>query len=211
MSAWDRGINWHLERVTAPTEEPLELEFVRDLHLRVTNGTAEDAYISHLITAAREECERFTQRAIPLQSWALVLDRFPCREIVIPRPPLVEISAITYVDVDGAEQTLDDSGYRLIRPTGPTAKQAVLLPPIDETWPSTQSGHAEAVRIEFDCGYVIPGSPIELDVPADLQHGMLLMIGELYKQRSDSVIGIGTTINAAAQTARLKWWGYRVF
>jgi uncharacterized phiE125 gp8 family phage protein len=209
--SWDAGICWHLEQVTPPEEEPLTVAFVRDKHLRVTNGSVEDDYIGRLIRSARRECERFTRRALPTQTWALVASGFPCRQFEIPRPPLQTIDSITYIDVDGAEQTLDPALYQVSAPQGPTARRGRVAPSFGQSWPATRSQTLEAVTVTFTAGYVDNASPPRPEVPEDLTTGMLLAIGEAYKQRTESVVGVGTTTNPAYRTARSYWWGYRVF
>jgi uncharacterized phiE125 gp8 family phage protein len=211
VSAWYPGLRAHLELVTAPTAEPLALANVRDNHLRVTNGTAEDAYIEALIKVSRRRAERVTRRALPTQTWRLVLDRFPCeRELLLPLPPLQEVVSVDYLDEDGERQTWGGSPlpYDVAIPSGPTAGRARIAPVYDTTWPDhrVQLG---SVRVTFTCGYADAGSPALPDVPEDITHGMLLMIGELYKQRSESVHAFNQ--NPALVRARDLWLAYQVY
>lgn len=208
---WDRGVQWYTDLVAAPTVATLDTAFVRDSHLRTTNGDIEDAYIERLIAASTRMGERATRRAWMEQTRALVMDRFPCGGIELPWPPLLEVLSIVYVDADGTEQTLDPSLYQVMSPSGPTCRKGVVAPVPDQVWPTTQSGALEAVTVEYKAGYVRTSvSPHEGEVPADLLHGQLLVIGEMYKQRSESVIGFGVSINPAYRTARDIWREYRV-
>ena len=211
MNAWYPDLRWHLELVTAPTTEPLTLANVRDNHLRVTNGTAEDDYIETLIRVARRRAERVTRRALATQTWRMVLDRFPCeRELLLPLPPLQEVVSIDYLDEDGVRTTWGGSPlpYDVTIPSGPTAGRARVAPVYDTTWPDHRR-QLGSVRIQFTCGYADAGSPALPDVPEDIAHGMLLMVGELYKQRSISVHAFAQ--NPALITARELWLGYRVY
>lgn len=205
-----RDVAWHLELVTPPAAEPLELAFVRDYHLRSPNGTAEDVYLERLIRAARVMAERTTRRALIDQRWDLLIDnRFPCGEILLPRPPLIEVEAITYVDGDAVEQTLAPEAYQVTRPTGPQAGRGRIRPVFGTSWPTTRAD-ADVVRVTYRAGYLDETvSPAEANVPEDLVQGMLLVIGEFYKQRSESVHTMGQ--NPAVIRARDLWLGYRVY
>ena len=208
MRAWDDGVRWHLEQVEAPTADELDLSFVRDQHLRVSNGSIEDLYIDGLMRTSRRMAERTTRRAHYTQSWMLVMDRFPCGEIVLPMPPLQSITSIVYIDEDGAEQALAGSPleYQVSAPSGAKAKKGRVAPLVDAVWPTTKAGLLEAVWVTFVCGY-----PTVEDVPEDITHGRLLMIAEMYKQRSESAIGNGVTVTPAVLRAMDLWKGYRAY
>jgi uncharacterized phiE125 gp8 family phage protein len=211
-NAWDDGVVSRIDLVTAPTEEPIDVEFVRDQHLRVTNGSAEDAFIARAIRTARRMGEAYTQRSWMPQRRALVMDRFPVCEIHLGWPPVIEVESITYLDADGAPQTLEGSPfpYETSLPTGPKAGRGRVSPSYGMVWPTTRLQMA-AVTVTYRAGYVDGGSPETADVPDDLVQGMLLVIGEMYKQRSESVMGSGITVNPAIQRARDLWVPYRVF
>ena len=137
-----RDASYSLELVTGPESEPLEGDFVRDQHLRVASGSAEDDYIEHLIKAARRMAERITRRALMTQTWSMSMERFPaCGEIVIPRPPLQSVESIVYLDENGVEQTWGGSPlpYDVTTPSGPSAKYGRIRPAYDEVWPTTRS------------------------------------------------------------------------
>src|SRR5690606_23947827 len=88
-------------RTTDPASEPLTLEEAK-AHLKV-EVAADDAYITALITAARMTLEEWTGRAFIEQVWEARLDAFPCGDapIVLPRPPLIAVSLISYIDPNG--------------------------------------------------------------------------------------------------------------
>lgn len=217
MRPWDEGVRWHIEQVTAPdvaNEDSLSLAFVRDDHLRAVNGDAEDDFIRRLLKTSYRMAERATWRAHLQQTWAMVLDRFPCGDIVLPKPPLRSVTSITYTDDDGIEQELLGSPagleFQVSTPDGPKAPKGRIRPLYDETWPSTRRV-LDAVRIEFVCGYPLVGTYSIADVPEDIDHGRLLVIGDMYKQRSESVIGFGVSVNPAIVRARDLWAGYRAW
>jgi uncharacterized phiE125 gp8 family phage protein len=203
-------MRWHLEQVEKPDAslDPLVLASVRADHLRVTN-TAENDYIAGLIRTSDRMAERTTRRAHLTQTWALVLSRFPygCDPLLMPRPPLQAIESITYIDADGAEQTWSSALYEVSSPSGPEAGFGSVAPAYDEIWPVTRFGIQDAVTVTFRAGYPEIGSPATCDVPEDITHGRLLVIAEMYKQRSESM----ASLSPAMIRARDLWMGYRVY
>lgn len=208
---WDDGVCWYLEQVTAPdpADDPLTVAIVRDDHLRAANGSLEDDYIQRLMTASLRAAERGTWRDLLPTTNRLVLDRFPCWEIEFPRPPFQGITGITYIDVDGVEQSLTPANVEQRMPVGPQAAKGSIWPLYGEQWPGTRC-QRDAVRITFESGYpLIGGSPGVADIPEDITTGRLLMIGELYKQRSESVHAFNQ--NPALIRAKDLWLGYRAY
>lgn len=204
------GVRWRVDQVTPPTEQGLPLAFVRDDHLKVVNGTVEDAYIQHLMFAALRACERWSWRSIILQTWRLVANAVPSDgRILLPRPPVI---AVTEVERDGV--VLDASAYEVSIPRGPSAGFGIVrftaAAPIQRAPPEppAELPGIEPIRITYTAGYVT-GPPPEGEIPGDLQHAMLLVIGELYKRRTLSVEGT-STIPAVIQ-ARDICLGYRPY
>lgn len=211
--SWDTGVRWYLTQSSAqaanPEQDPLALDVIRDQHLRVTNGSVEDEYLEHLRTVSLEEAERVTRRALLPQTWVLHLDRFPCGPIVLPKPPLIGVTSIAYVDENGDAQSLDSSPtwWRVEQPSGPVASKARIFPAYDEVWPSVRPGPG-AVTVTFEAGYVTDGSPAVALVPTPITHGRLVFIAELYKQRSESV---RTALAMSARAADRFWRRYTVY
>lgn len=211
--AWDDGISWHTELVTAPSDEALTVALAQRF-LRDPNGEAENSLFAIWCAAARRLCERRTQRAIGRQSWVLSLSAFPWGAIRIPKPPLVEVTGITYTDAAGDEATLAASPaeFQTVLPAGPSAQPATVYTLVNESWP-TPMEQPDAVRVAFTCGYTAPGSgdaSAETDVPDDIMAGLLLVVGELYKQRSESFTDAARTVTPAVLRAYDLWDGYRV-
>lgn len=205
---WDDGIAWHTEQVTAASDEAISVALAQKF-TRDPNGEVEAELFRIWAGAARRMAERHTQRAIGSQSWTLVLSAFPWDYIRVPMPPLVEVTDIVYVDADGDEQTMAASPeeFQVIAPSGPQAQCARIYPLYGESWPATRD-QPDAVRVHFTCGYTI-GEAVETDVPDDIVSGMLLVLGEFYKQRSESV-QLPNNTSALIRAADL-WQGYRVY
>lgn len=214
-SRWDEGVTWHLEQEVEEEPDfaldPLTVAFVRDQHLRTSNGDAEDDYIAHLMRASLRIGQNATARSWIPQGWTLVADRFPSSEFLMPMPPLLSVESIDYIDENGDPHTLTGSPAQFLvsAPSGPKAKYGRLTPLVDESWPGarTQDG---AVRVHFQAGYrLTAGSPQVAGIPDDLTEGRLLLIGEMYKQRSESVHAFNQ--NPALIRARSLFTPYKVY
>jgi uncharacterized phiE125 gp8 family phage protein len=187
--SWDCGISWFTRRTVAPVDFPVSVSFLRDLHVRAVNGGVEDEFFRATLAAATQAAEHDTQRALMPQTWEQVMSGFPTSGyIVLERPPLVEITSVAYYDEDNAAQTLAGSPaeYRIV-PSGAYSK-AQILPLAGETFPTTYA-RPDAVTITYECGYEDTTDP-EL---VHIGHGIALMVGELYKQRTLSVQSVRNT------------------
>lgn len=207
---WDDGIRWHLERIEKPdmSRDALITDFLRDDHLRAAAGTVEDDWIERAWLVTYQRAEKVTRRPLIPQTWALVMDRFPCREIVIPKSPLLAVASIDYVDPDGVLQTLGGSpaSFNVQAPSGDNPPKGTIVPLYGETWPSMRTV-PDAVTVTFTCGYPLVDNIA--DVPADITHARLLLLGELYKQRSLSVHAFNQ--NPAIVQADAIWREYRSY
>jgi uncharacterized phiE125 gp8 family phage protein len=215
---WDDGIRWHLEQVEAPdvaNDDTLSLAVVRDDHLRGANGTAEDDYLRRLLKVTYAMAERHTWRAHLQQTWDLVLSGFPTvaawgYRIEFPKPPLQEVTSIIYIDGSGDEQELlsSPSDVQIVKPSGPKAAKGYITPLYGASWPSVLSSTPEAIRIRFVAGYPLnDDSPASAMVPEDIDQGRLLVIGEMYKTRSESAIGTSPALHLAKDL----WREYRAW
>lgn len=164
-----------LKLVTKPATEPLTLDEVKD-HLRIelTDAT-EDALISRLIVASRRRAENFLWRAIMKQTWDYFLDDFPgsAGTILLPLPPLQSVTTVKYIDLDGNQQTLATTLWKVDAVSEP----ARLVPAFEETWPSSRE-EVNAVEIRFVAGYTDIG-----EVPEEVKSGMKMMAASWYENR----------------------------
>jgi len=164
--------------VTKPTVRPLLLEQVKD-HLHIT-ADSELAYLDQLISLATGWVETFTGRALITQTWDLVMDYFPA-EIRVPMSKLQSVTSITYTDTAGVSQTLLSSLYQ-VDATGDWPGR--IRPAYGQSWPSTRA-EMNAVTVRFIAGF---GGSWN-DVPDEIRQGMLILIGDMYSRREDTVIG----------------------
>lgn len=175
-----------LTLITAPTVEPLSLVEAK-AHLRVVDDD-DDELIALYIQAARsfvDGKDGFLGRCLVTQTWQLTLDEFPLDEIKIPLPPLQGIVSISYFNPQGNITTMAQGDYYV-----DTDSEPGWVVPLT-TWP-TPLAAINAVQIQFIAGYAPnENSPADLtaNVPAQVKQGMLLMIGAMYDQREDFVVG----------------------
>lgn len=203
--AWDEGISWYRTIVSRPDDPPIDDALVC-AHLNIAAIPADRVdYLKTLVNTAWGEAERVTQRALTRQQATLSLSGFPSgNAIEFPSPPFVSLDGVDYLDEDGATQVWGGSpaawqvqGIGALRQRGRLA----LVP--SGSWPSVGSGYVSPVVITYTCGYAYG------EVPSEIIHGMLLMIGELYKLRTETVQGVSST--QAYVTARALWEGWRSY
>lgn len=177
-----------LTLVAPPAEEPISRVEAK-AHLRLEH-TADDDLVGALVVAARQYCEAFTGRALVAQTWKLTLPAFEeC--IALPKPPILSVESVKYLDADGVERTISADEYMVVS----DQYSAALSPDYGQSWPAARL-QQDAVRITFTAGYGGPG-----DVPQVLKQGMLLHLAQLYENRE----GAG----ALPQAVPVLYWPYR--
>lgn len=177
----------YVKRVTVTGAEPVTLERAM-LHCRV-DGFGEspphedEALISALIPVAREHVEDYTGRALALSTWE---QRADCLADVLPLRvrPVASVESVTYIDVDGVEQTLDAALWRFDdNPAAPCVRRVW-----GATYPLTR-GEADAVRIHYTAGPTDGESPNPHPLPRPLYQAVLLILGDLYENRESTLTG----------------------
>lgn len=164
--------------VTAPAQEPLTLAEVKE-HLQYT-AADQDAYITRLISFARDYCEGHTKRAIASQTREATYDYFP--DTIKLRPNVTSVTSVTYLDADGVSRVLSPLDYLLDNAAGSSAHWCLLMP--GKAWPATQSGRANAVVVRYVAGYAS-----QQDIPMALKQWMLLQIGNMFANRESVITG----------------------
>lgn len=162
---------------TAAASEPITLAQLK-AQCRVDTSD-DDAVLTLAIAAARAKAENYTGTAIISQIWEQTLDAFPEAEIELLKPPVTTINAVTYIDANGAAQTLSSDAYALDASTFP----GWLLPAYDTSWPDTRD-QANAVTIRYTTGYADAAA-----VPGDMRAWLLMTAAFIYAQREVMVLG----------------------
>jgi len=168
-------------QITGPAAEPLTAADVKE-HLHIDSAVTDEGF-DEWIKAAREEAEQLTGRSLITQTWEQVLHGFPPGSIALGWPPVIAITSIKYIDEAGAEQTLDASHYTLDEVTVPGHVGPSVAYP---TWPSTQAGRVNAVRVRFTAGYGATAAA----VPYAIKQWMLQRIGTMEAVRAEIVTGV---------------------
>lgn len=152
------------------------------LHCRV-DVSDDDALITAMISAAQAQAEHRAGLSLLAQTLELQLDDWPCR-IDLPRPPLVAISSVKYLDAAGVEQTISSGNYWVDR--GPLVP--VLRPQYGYDWPAVR-GDAACIKVRYTTGYGTAS-----DVPASIGAWIKLAVGEMYANRERTAVGGGGEI-----------------
>lgn len=167
-------MSYYPRRTAEPAKEPVTLEEALE-HLREDAGIA-DARIESLIKTARMTCEARIERTLISTPWAVTMDAFPSA-VILFRPPVIAVQSVTYIDADGATQTLDPQDYLV----DVVSEPGYLVPGVGKSWPSTQE-RINAVTVAYTAGF---GTEPE-DVPEPLRQWILLAVGDMYSRRNRS-------------------------
>lgn len=162
--------------ITGPATEPVTLAEAK-LHLRV-DVSDDDALITSLIVAMRTACENEIKRSLITQTWEKVMDFFP-DAIQLPMPPIQSVTSITYIDVNGALQTLPTNQYVLDKDSEP----GYVVRAINVNWPVT-GDYINAVRVRYVAGYVAAAN-----VPETIKLWMKIRLANAYDNREEFVLG----------------------
>ena len=159
--------------ITGPAEYPVTLAETKT-YLRAPSSTAEDALISSMIISATRTFEQETGRTVASSTLELTVNKFPA-VICLQEPPVQSITSIKYDDVDGNEQTLSSSDYVL---DNSSDRRGLIYPAVNATWPVTQSGAVNTVRVRYIAGYASAA-----DVPDEIKLWILAHIATWFDNR----------------------------
>ena len=187
-----------LSTKTAPTGEPITLAEAK-AHLNVDSAD-DNTYITTLIKVARLQFETDTGRAYVSRTYYLDLDDFPNGDILLPMPPLSSVTGVTYYSTSGATSTVSSSVYG----TDTVATPGRLVLQSTKSWPSANLRTYNGVRVEYVAGY---GASTSASIPVLAKQGMLLLIGDMYKDRETAISG---AIRTKIPTYSNIVWGCKV-
>lgn len=181
-----------IEVVTAPTVEPITLAEAK-AHLRVDFAN-DDAYITALITVARQQAEHEAQRSFAAQTLRARVSKFG-DGVELERGPVTAVVHVRYQDAANVQQTLPASVYYVDR-SGlvPVVRLASL-----QQWPQVFP-QAGSIEVQYTVGTWV-------EPPRAAIQYMLLLIGSMYENREQTVTG---TIQAELSFAARLLDPYRV-
>ena len=196
-----------LKRLTDQISEPVSLADMKAHLTIDGGFTADDDLLTAMISSARQEAEDYLGRSLAQQQWLFAIDGFPCfrlldsapsrsdydalgnytfaglrsanqsQTITLPRPPLVSVDSVQYVDlVTTTLTTLDPSAYQVDEISQP----ARILPAIGSTWPQA-APVANAVQITFSAGLAT--------IPPNTAMAIKLRVAAYYTNREEFLTG----------------------
>lgn len=168
-----------------PLKEPVTLADAKAF-LRI-EGSAEDELLKHLIKTARFAVEAFTARALIYQTWRFTVNAGFCiaksvdgfltgnhrhheQGIELPRSPFVELLSCPKL-IDSYRQ-FELKDYRL----DTTGRVAKLFFGKEL---SLEASKESMIQVDFKAGYGLNHN----DIPESLQHGILMMVADLFENR----------------------------
>lgn len=213
----------NVEITSPPAEEPVSLTEARQWMKVDVVDAAEDALITFCVSAARRWCETQSGRAFITRTARASMDDFPRGDIApdlvsrqsleargvpdflssgleirLPSPKLQTVSQIQYYAADGTLTVLNPSDYQVDSASEPGR----ILPAPDKTWPTTQAGRINAVRITFVCGYGLAAA-----VDERCKTAILLLAAHWYENREAVLKGtISKEIELACRALMDQIW-----
>lgn len=146
----------------------------------------DDADVEALIEAAMGVFEGRTGLALQPSDWEWRSDRWPAgRCVSIPLAPVRDVTGISYIDEDGVEQSIAQSGDNWTWER--TVEGAELWFNADYDLPTIANQH-QAVRVQFSAGYDPPeqsgsGDDPELVLPPQAELALLFLVGTWIENR----------------------------
>lgn len=169
--------------ITAPDVEPITVDEAR-AHIEAPRyadseiDPVDDAKLEGWITTAREHCEDFLGLSLAVRTLEIALDEFPDdgAAIVLPMGPVIDVLSVSWGDESDDEMDADE--YVLDDYSVPHCLKPVTA------WPSVTSA-PNTVKIRYLAGYGETTDGAD-PLPAVFRSAMLLVIGHLYENRSES-------------------------
>ncbi|MFL6862601.1 MAG: hypothetical protein ACJ8DZ_06335 [Allosphingosinicella sp.] len=162
--------------VARPADDPLTVAEAKQ-HCNVLESDFDALFLGYVSAAARR-VEIYCGLRLVTQTVILRASRWRDLES-LPVAPLQAVAGIDYLDTSGALQTLDAEAYEAVA----AGLDAAVRPAFGRAWPSAWNV-ADAIRVTARVGY---GGRAE--IPADLRHAMLLLAGDFFKQREETITG----------------------
>jgi uncharacterized phiE125 gp8 family phage protein len=184
--------------ITAPVLTPVTLTEAKK-HLYITAAeTADDEYITSLITVATNMVEHHTNRALLTQTWDLWVDPngyclYRNHVIRIPRGPVQSVDVVEEIDEDGTATTIDETEY-----TADLISEPACI--------RFKSARTKRVHSRYTAGYTAADA-----IPAPIRHAVLLQIADLFENRTNEVVGASSSITLVSSGIEALLRNYRLF
>ncbi|PKA40447.1 hypothetical protein CWR43_28125 [Rhizobium sullae] len=171
---------WYPTKITvAATSEPVTTaEAKRRLRIDFDD---DDADVDLMLGSARDHVEKYCNTRLASQTVEIKCDGF-CDFARLPEAPVSSITSVSYVDTDGATQTLATTVYEL-RADG---LETSIVTKYGQQWPAIQSG--SRITVTAVVGYA--------EAPAAVKHAILLFIADAYEVRENAKVEDWTALDA---------------
>jgi len=169
---------YNMKRTSGPAAEPMTTAEAKSFARQ--DDDTDDTLIDTFIESAREWCEQYTRRAFITQTWTQIIDwGFP-RAIILPHPPLISVTSITYIDTSGTSQTLAATEYTVDIQRAPGRAYEAWT----KTFPTTRYIR-QAVTVTYTAGYGAASTAI----PAPIITACQQLLLHMYDTREPIVLG----------------------
>jgi uncharacterized phiE125 gp8 family phage protein len=165
----------NLRLITPPTELAVSIESA--IKAARASGAGLDDEVEQAVRTATADAEFQTQRALIAQTLRLTFDRFD-GAIKLPRPRLLSVVHVKFIDPAGQQRTLDPQDYQADAESEP----AYIVPAPGKAWPAT-AARINAVEVQYVAGY----GPDHNSVPDSVKGFILHRVAEQFGQLSASM------------------------
>ncbi len=147
---------------------------------KYASDATEDTILAVLITAARQQVEAITQRALISQTWDAYLDEFPDKDFIpLPFGQLQSVTAasFTYTDSDGDVTIMVATTDYLVDIASEPGR---IVLPYGVSWPSFTAYPVNPITVRFVCGYGATAA----SVPRGIITAIKMIAEDLFNLRS---------------------------
>lgn len=171
-------------------------------YLKVDDAT-DDALIAAMLKAARQAVEARQNISTLTKTIVQKLERFPSsykvatdyeNVIKLLVYPVVSVSSITYLDENGALQTLTQNLYEV------DTYRGIIGEAVDQDFPDTYLSLND-VTITYTAGFGTAAT----DCPSDIRIAVLKLIANMYDNRGDSVYKMPTASDVMLNRHKYDW------
>lgn len=167
--------------VTPATVHPIDLDQAK-LFLRVTHDE-EDDEIEAQIQAATRFCEDRVGQQFLEATWRATWDCFNDYTLYVPRPPLISVTSLKYIDNVGVQQTLGTTLYQVDADSRP----ARIRPSYGNLWP-TFRGQMATVELTYKAGYGTTAAAVASLQPC-IPQAVKFLLSHWFNTREPIVVG----------------------
>lgn len=161
------------EQTVAPNETPISWTEVA-AHCRI-DSPEETAVVDGLIHAATLWGQDYCWSQFVTATWKMRMHDFHCTQIPLHPNPVLDVTAISYVDNSGVTQTLTETTQWI---ADVVAKPGLIYPAYNQSWPAVR-GFRNDVTVTFTAGYGAASA-----VPKAIKTALLMLVAHWYQHRT---------------------------